>query len=638
MTSDKKRRFAKVKFDGQWAPPFLDPDLSLREACDRFAAKTAALGCTAMDLNILAEPYHAPLAHAYPDEYYVHFGGFGPSFDLFAASEYNAGIFPEFMLETNLRRLRMLSEAAAAHGLTGQFFVCEPKMQHPAIFDRHPSWRGPRVDNPACSQTPLFALDTDLPEVMDHYRQMLAKILDVCACRVEDIMIFTQDSGAGFSYAEHLYAGPNGPQYNRDVDIAQRVLNFCLGLREVGLRYSDVFDVTLCCSFSRAEVERIQRDAPAGVHFAIHSDYAWNGGLEDMWAWNQCRSRIDEVGFDAARQEREKDYRSYINLLQEGRKPRCLCLAPHHRYQTINYSPDPWEYLEIIEKLEDWGAEQLLLRGVPTHDEDVVANVNQEALARFLDDPSLSPDQAVQAVVADWIPPEARSPFLKGLRHAAGAMRFFPNYHSHFELSRPCFPGPLVPNPFLITAEERAYYWCHVYDTVEKIKGRCFWIHRLSEEDLKYILNQFEKVTFPKIDRALEAFDAARRAVDCSEARARIDCQSTAVKAFRFMRTAMWNTARMNAVWQRCQAADSFTASEIVADEIANTQNWLDLLGDNPKKVLLVSHVRGATNGVTMNILDDLRRRIEIMERRMNESPLHISEFTTVGQATVIVS
>jgi phosphonate transport system permease protein len=49
----------------------------------------------------------------------------------------------------------------------------EPRFVHPELFLRQPNWRGPRVDNPAVSMNPLYALDTDRDDVMDHYRQML---------------------------------------------------------------------------------------------------------------------------------------------------------------------------------------------------------------------------------------------------------------------------------------------------------------------------------------------------------------------------------------------------------------------------------------------------------------------------------
>ena len=83
-----------------------------------------------------------------------------------------------------------MGQAAERHGLTGMLYMCEPRMQHPALFDRYPAWRGPRVDNPGCSKTPVYALNTDIPEVRDHYRQML-RAAHEAAPGIRDIVLFS---------------------------------------------------------------------------------------------------------------------------------------------------------------------------------------------------------------------------------------------------------------------------------------------------------------------------------------------------------------------------------------------------------------------------------------------------------------
>ena len=230
--------FKKVLMGGEWEPQFWDANLSLEAACDRYAEQAKSFGLTALQVNFIPDPYH-PLLFAYPGEVYLYFGNYAASLDMFADSSYSRGIYPPFMMQANLHRLRTLAKAAERHGLGAFLYVGEPRFVHPELLRRYPNWRGPRVDNPAVSMTPLYALDTDRDDVLDHYRQMMRTVTQA-APNLTDLVLFCHDSGAGFSHSYALYAGPNGPFYNstffhRPAKLGQRVVRFCKALRDTAL-------------------------------------------------------------------------------------------------------------------------------------------------------------------------------------------------------------------------------------------------------------------------------------------------------------------------------------------------------------------------------------------------------------------
>jgi hypothetical protein len=254
--STEARRFRKVMILGEWEPELYNPNISLKEACERYAHTARAAGATALQINFLATPYH-PLLYTHSDEYYLYFDNYAASLDMFAESEFSAGLFPKFFLEENLRRLSHLSAAAARHGLTGVLYLGEPRHVPEELFKRFPQWRGPRVDNPASSKTPLYALDTDLMDVREHYSQLLRQVLKQ-APNVEDIILFLHDSGVGFSHSLALYAGPNGPFgtsrfFGRSSDVGGRIAGFCSSLRRAALDVVPQLDVTLTSQLPEEE-------------------------------------------------------------------------------------------------------------------------------------------------------------------------------------------------------------------------------------------------------------------------------------------------------------------------------------------------------------------------------------------------
>ena len=617
----KNHRFDHIHLAGDWSPPFHDPSLSLEEVADRTATAMVDLGCTAMPLNYLTIPYH-PLLYLFPDEVYLFFGAYGASLDMFAETSYSIGIWPRWFLNENLQRLRVMGQAADRHGLTGLLYMCEPRMQHPALFERHPAWRGPRVDNPGCSKTPVYALNTDIPEVQDYYQQLL-RTVHQAAPGIRDIVLFSQDSGAGFGYANHLYCGPNGGRTHSKKSVAQRVFDFCAALRDEGRVRQPDFEVSLTTSFSDEELEHLYADAPEGVHTAVRGPESWTGGLEDQWALNQCGpERLGKIGFDAAREERIATFQEYVEQVKRaGRNIRCMSQAPHDLYFQLTMVPEPWEQLEILQRYEAWGADRIFLRGYMNLAGEVPFDINQAALSRYLGDGEVSPEAAVRDSLAAWVKAPVVAPLEKALRHVEKAVRFRPHYCTFPEKSFPLFPGPLVPDPDRLSDKEKSYYWNVFHDTVEQIRGRNTWIPMMSRARAVFVLRQFETSTFPALVEAYPSFETARqKAGGDSGSLACIEQLERHTRVYECLQRTLYHLARMLVHWRSVDGVEVPSPVEIVDAEIANSRDWIELLGDKPAGWVRLAPFAGALYSTPIELPEHLAKRIEVMENHRSDA------------------
>jgi len=639
QTSDLiEPRFKKIVVLGEWEPAFHNHELSLNECCDQYAAQARRAGASALQVNFITTPYH-PLAFTYPDEYYLYFCNYAANLDLFVESEFSRGIYPKFYLEENLHRLQILCEAARKHGLSATVYLAEPRLAPPVMLERFPRWRGPRVDNPGCSKTPLYALDTDLPEVREHYRQMMARLVEA-APNIEDAIIFSHDSGAGFSHSWSLYAGPNGPYHNsrffgRESAIGERVASFCATLRQGALDGGAAgFDVTLTSQFSQPEREEIQREAGEGVHISVWGRESRTGGLEDQWALYQVgAARLKEIGYEKVREERLAEFGHRVQVtIERGRKPRLVLQSPNEPYLQLQYVANPWEQLENLDLATQWGTDELLLKGTLSADDHIPYNINQASFAAYVADAALSPEQAVRQTVESWVPADAVHPMIEGFRAMEQAVRFRPNFNTYAERDVTFLPGPLVPDPSLISRKEKEHYWMPGHQMLCKIKGEFYYVPNYNRALLDFVFERFEESTFPEIEKALSFFAGA-------EAKGGGECarlQIRHARLYRCLQRSLLHYAQMANYWRNagCEATPSPAA--IVEAEIANTRDWIELLGEKPQTVLRLGAEAGILHGSSRHIVEFLRKRIELMlahqkdATRVFEEPLFRDIWTEV--------
>jgi len=131
----------------------------------------------------------------------------------------------------NLARLRARAKVLKEFGLKASFIGQEPAYLPEKAYRDHPNWRGPRCDQCRRARTEYYAPCTDDPEVRALYREGMAML-----CReipLESFDFMCNDSGAGFCWYPHLYAGQNGPTACRDKLYADRIVDF-LSLLQAG--------------------------------------------------------------------------------------------------------------------------------------------------------------------------------------------------------------------------------------------------------------------------------------------------------------------------------------------------------------------------------------------------------------------
>ena len=615
--------YSKVFVLGEWEPELHDRSISLDEAARRYARAAKEVGCTSLQINFLDTPYH-PLAYSHPEEYYLYFDNYGASLDMFAESSYSRGMYPRFFLEKNLERLRILDRAAGEEGLTSVLYVAEPRHVPEALFRKHPGWRGPRVDNPSCSMTPLYALDTDLLEVRDHYSQMLQSILGA-AENLQDIIVFVHDSGAGFSHSEALYAGANGPFYNsrffgRGTDIGGRIAGFCDALVATAKWAGRDIDVALTSQLTPGERAAVLDKAGPRTHVALWGEQSRTGGMEDQWALGQVGPEaLERGGYDGARDRRRLDFEARAaEILASGRKPRMVMPGPNEHYLQNCYVPNPWEQLEILQFARSLEADQILFKGLVTQPDTVRFNINQASLKRYLEQGE-SPEESVSSVVRDWIAEPLRDRMEAGLRAMERAVRERPGFHVYAQRDNTFLPGPLVPNPIALTEEDRAYYWHPVLTDYMRLKGGYPFMPNPGCEVLRYALRTTQERILPLIDDAMEAFAEVAAAAPDEITRACAEEHRAHAVVYACLHRSLLTCIQMLVHWRGHGEIEVPTVPAIVDAEIENTRAWIACLGEEPGRFLRLGPV-GVLHGPDVRFASQLHRRIEVMQKHREDA------------------
>jgi hypothetical protein len=140
-------------------------------------------------------------------EYAVNF----PDLFRFAPPDAVAPFVDGTLVEANVRLAQQKLAILERYGLRGAFVGREPVYLPEPFFRDHPDLRGPRVDHPRRSRNPCFALCLHHPDAQALYRSAAAEAIRRLP-GVDTFYWWTNDSGAGFCWYEHLYPGPNGPQ------------------------------------------------------------------------------------------------------------------------------------------------------------------------------------------------------------------------------------------------------------------------------------------------------------------------------------------------------------------------------------------------------------------------------------------
>ena len=597
---------------------------------EEFVQTAAAAGVTHLQVNHLADRMH-PEQCSQPDNFYLSFANFGPSLDLFVHSELNRGLYPDSYLERNRRCLLRFAAAARQHGLRPLLYLCEPKFVPERFFTRHPLLRGPRVDNPGFSRVPLYALCSDKLEVLEHYREMMAKMMALVP-DLAMVTLFTSDSGSGFDYNPDLYAGPNGPRFNRDTPLEERVIRLLSVLLEEGRRADPGFTINLTSGFNPADRERILAAAPAGIVGSVYGLYDWAGGLEEMWAYHQYRGRPWAIDREQAFAARLRDMRERFTIAARGGKsPLVHAEVPTNDYpRPLRYTPHPYETIKLVRAIRGVGASAIALWGRLSPARLVPWDVNRAAMLLAMDGAAEDADQMVARLAEAWVGAD-RAPLLcQAWRLCDRAITQRPNWRHMFSAEPDAVPGPLVPDFDALAPRELAYYRTLLDDDLEATRGGPGWfVPREQDERVRdYVLNEmYAARTFPAFAEALAALDEAL-----------VDAPRQAAEVLRSQRdhiavAALWLQSGRN--WYELgrhlapgtEPSAGRTVPEIVDDEIAVTRGLIELLDGGLDRLLATFDMDTVRGCPGPGFVAQLRQRIQVMRAHRDDPPAIVPAF-----------
>jgi hypothetical protein len=437
-----------------------------------------------------------------PDNAYYEFCAYGHSLDKFVTSSYNEGLYYEGLLAENRRLLLHNASLAEKHGFRCAIFCVEPAFVTESFFKRHPALRGPRVDNPACSTSPVYALCPMLPEVQDHYRQLIRNLLQLVP-EIDEMHIFTNDSGGGVCHSTHLYAGPNGPCHCRKTPPARQAQVFAQALVDAGREINPAFRVVMTSGLSPKEKRDFARNMPPGVASSVYGAFAWGGGLEDRWGTQEAGPRVynNPAERTRVRQWQAADYEARIRQILAGGG---IAYASYNFGYYAGEGPRPYEIHKIVCLLLRWGVTNIIGGGPNAS----VWSANMAAFRRAAQHGPEPTEAAVSELARNWVGAEVAPALCEAWRlneHAASEWPHPPGGHLLF-----WWPSlrylPIVPHEERLKPGDLDYCQASLqtYDRKMKEQSGGVWrlLHYADGLTPKY-LAQYERVTFPTLEKAI---------------------------------------------------------------------------------------------------------------------------------------
>lgn len=533
-----------------------------------------------------------------PENSYLRFTTYGHAPDKYVASTWNEGIFHPSILELNRQALLYQARLAEKYGFRCWVRCTEMTLMPESFFQRHPALRGPRVDNPACSTSPRFALCPMLPEVQDHYRQLITKLLQLCPA-IDELHIFTNDSGGGFCYSEHLYCGPNGPVHCKETPTGKQAQVFARTLLEAGRQINPEFRVVMTSGLSPKEKEDFLDGAPPGMASSIYGAFAWGGGLEDRWQ-NMA------VGPDIHRPEVRAAARAWAQADMEARARAVtsrggLVYASYNPdyYSGPSDAPRPYETHESLMTYLRLGVRNII--GGPWGKK---WHANTGIFAQFLWDGPMETAAAVRKLAVEWVGETRADKLCEAWRLSEKADREWP-MPAHGGHAFYCSPflmeGPIVPDFDRLGPHDLDYYLTPVRRDELKMKSHQGGVWRAlhyRDEIKRYIIRQLEEVVIPSDTEALRLIEQLRADPTLTlDQRECLDVQRREIGIHRCYMERVRNW--FQASFYCCAGSTPYpglpSLPEIIDQELATSQRWYEYEGgagelDNPRQRLMRAH------------------------------------------------
>lgn len=611
-----------------------DPEAHIREM--------ARLGFTHVEVNGLAATF--PYEQAAPDELLYRFYTYCAALDQFVYSRLNKGIYPFEYLKANLNRLQMSARLAEKYGLRAGILSFEPRSVPDQLLERYPMLRGARVDHPLRSFRPRYNLSTAHPVVLDHYSEMLEKIMRA-APNIDYMVIWSNDSGAGFEYTSSLYVGRNGGGYvirefKGDDAIAQaaahNMVRFMKTIRDAGRRVNPRFFSVLRSEMFWVEDPYLRAQLEEGIDLEVnslvakgfdlgysHPRYDWAGDFNFCGLFNQCSDQEA-----VARQEVEaKGSQAHLFFSPGTFWNQEPVLAPIY----------PQLLLERLQALHKQGFSHAAGLTGTIAPELAPYNINQEVLRAFQNDPALDLPAFLEKRARDWVGQAEAASLVAIWQHADEAYRSYPPPVSVLSMWSTWYRilvRPFVPNFEALSEEDRAFYEdFHLGHANNRVR-----VDFRREVNFDFCPPDYGNKcrlaitdnVFPEISSAVEIARQRREATEP-------DSPAHAVFSHLFDRLrgvqCWFRTQRNVAGWIEgvhgyIEAEDEATRTrcralvrEIVLDEKANARDLLQHVRTARTEWMLSSAVGETTFIYGDNLADLLERKIALMEGREDDEP-----------------
>jgi hypothetical protein len=605
---------------------------------ESYVRTLARLGFTHIEINGLASPMGietGPKGEAYPMFY-----TYCPALDQFVYSELNRGLYPYYYLSSNMNYLTENARLAEKYGLIPGLLCFEPRSVPEAFFAKYPMLRGARVDHPFRSFKPRYNMTITHPRVLEHYAEMLLKIIDKVPS-LGFICIWSNDSGSGFEHTKSLYVGRNGGAYlirewKDDEEIArlagENVIRFLRNLRDAGRKKVPGFRVLTRMESFYGEHETVWNGLGDGIDIETcslvtrgwampysHPLYSDNkdingGGVHQTEFWP---GEMEEV--------RELEQRG-------GRVNFYFAHGPHQMFEPLLGIPYPFLTWDKLKRMYDAGVTSLAQMGGTFPPELVPYNINHEVLRTFIFNTAGDPEEEVRKIAAGWSDLEYADIIVKAWRLTEQAILGFPNISSLYSAMGftwyRLWVRPLVPDIEVIPQAERDYYeeyMCttpHNPNNVDLAKDVLFTL--ISGDKAARDVLRIDENVWKYIDEAIEILGEA----DYEDAPDIIHDQLIRIKALR-----CWiMTSRNVAGWVSSVHGYLSTESEVkrgtfrsslrgmMESEIENCLSLLEILEEGVEFMAMTGD--GETPLVHgMNIKENIREKIRLMQEHMDDEP-----------------
>jgi hypothetical protein len=593
----------------------------------RHFEEACRIGLTGVEINRSPDQNVYQVTHLRrAEDPYPWINDYGLALDMYAESKLNQGTYPEAMLARHRADLAEAGRTAARWGLTPGMMCYEPRWVPERLFDRHPRLRGARVDHCGRSFTPRYTLDISLPEVLEHYRQLLRGVFEL-APQLGYLHLWHCDSGAGYPYATYLYPGPNGSHRAKAKGVGRLVGEFLGALAEEGRRHNPGFKVVQAFTweFTPAEWADVLKHLTPGVEVSHSLGIDEWRPIRDreVYAYGGMAGATSGPGHTA--KLIEQDRAAGRDPFMEGDVSHSWDLEP------CAGTDFPGVLLKKAAHLDAVGAKRMLFRSGFASPPMVSHSINNEVLRDWfhgkLDAPALLADRA-RAWTAT--PQEAAA-----VQDAWAALD-----HAILNIPKSTFfvPGwamgwgqwlfrPLVPNRALLSADELAELTTHEF-YLEDDPGRMNVFFEgyeriVRDDDAGWFVEIYDEEVLAPLDKAalsLTALGSLSRYA--SELRDRLQTHGHILSTYRHWHAGQRaiNLALIENRDHPETSAHCQTLRATIKAEIDNLNRFAALLDSTPHQVVLeTTRERNVYRHAGISRL--LRKKTAVMGAHINDAP-----------------